>query len=188
MKWSIISFAVLVLASCQHRQEQFDPTLENFFTEESGDARSPARFAQAQAASGARADATLSRHHFDGPRLNSLGQEKLSLMLKDDDAAEPMRVFLNLDEREASSGARRDAVVAFAKDAGLTDSQIEIVYGHNPEAWSRSSTHLSNLPKTQTGTPGQSAALGNTDAESSTSGKSTGGGNGLAGGEVNLFK
>src|SRR3712207_2003617 len=138
MKWSIISFALLVLASCQHRQERLDPTLQDFFGQDAGDPRAPARFADAQSASGARADATLSRHHFDGPRLNSLGQDKLSRMVRDDDAPEPLRVYLNLDERDATARPRRDAVVAFARDAGLTDSQIDVVYGRNPESWSRS--------------------------------------------------
>lgn len=186
MKWSvIIGFALLGLA-CQHRQENLDPSLENFFTEEAGDARSPARFAQAQAASGARADATLSRHHFDGPRLNALGQEKLALMLKDDDAVEPMRVYLNLDERDAASLPRRNALIAFAKDAGLTDSQIEIIYGHNPETLSRSSTHLSNLPKTHTAAHGKTAPV-ESETEPNSSGQGAGG-TGIAGGEVNLFK
>src|SRR3954469_1495633 len=55
-----------------------------------GDHRAYNQAMLAQAASGARADATLYAYHFDAGNLNSLGQQKLSLMLQDDDAKTPM--------------------------------------------------------------------------------------------------
>ena len=36
-------------------------------------------------------------------KLNSLGEEKLALMLKDDDSPSPMTVYLNLNEKDAVS-------------------------------------------------------------------------------------
>src|SRR5262245_60524344 len=43
-----------------------------------------------QAASGARADAMLQAAHFDKGQLNSLGRAKLTAMLDDDDANNPV--------------------------------------------------------------------------------------------------
>jgi len=90
MKWSVISFALLVLASCQNKEYQPDPSNVGFFPEDTGEVRKPVQFTDAMAAAGARADATLGKHHFDGPRLNSLGEEKLALMLKDEHAPAPL--------------------------------------------------------------------------------------------------
>jgi hypothetical protein len=191
MKWSVISFVLLVVASCQHRQEGLDPTLEGFLAEDSGEVRKPAQFVDAQAASGARADATLSKQHFDGGRLNSLGEDKLSRMMKDDDATEPMRVYLNVNERDPASRPRREAVIAFLKDGGLTDAQIEIAYGPNPENRSRASTHLSNLGKTETGAAAQSGGGSPAHAGEATpgqSGQATGGNELTGAGGGNLFK
>ncbi|HEY7120409.1 MAG TPA: hypothetical protein VH475_27720 [Tepidisphaeraceae bacterium] len=193
MKWAILSFLTLLLASCQ--SEKLDPTLEGFFPEDTGETRKPVQFAEIQAASGARLDATLSKQHFDGPRLNSLGEDKLSLMLKDDDADEPMRVYLNLDEKDAASKPRQTAVVTYLKDAGLAERQIEIVYGRNPDNWSRSSTHLSKLSKTETGTqtdakPGgeDPQAGGANGGNGNGNGGGGNGGGGLTGTEGSLFK
>src|SRR3954462_9759058 len=107
MKWpAFISFALLCLASCeQHREEVLDPTLENFFADGSGEAAKPGQFVDAMSAAGARADATPSGHHFAGGRLNFRGEEKLAGMRGAERPAEPMRVYLNLDERD---GASRD--------------------------------------------------------------------------------
>jgi hypothetical protein len=192
MKWpTIISFALLVLASCEaHREEALDPTLENFFAADAGTGGKAGQFLDAQAAAGARVDGTLSRYHFDGGRLNSLGEDKLSRMLKDDRAADPMRVYLNLDERDGATSARRTAVLAFLKDAGLAEGQVEIVYGQNPENWSRTSRHLEDLNKTETGSQEGQAAPGaqpNGDAPAGTSKAPEGGGNSMAGGG-SLFK
>ena len=192
MKWTILSFALLGLASCQHREEALDPTLENFFAEDAGGVRKPEQFVDAMSAAGARADGTLSRHHFDGRRLNSLGEDKLARMVGDDHTAEPLRVYLNLDERDGASKDRRAAAVAFLRDAGLGESQVEVLFGQNPENWSPASKQLKNLPKTETGgeegtgaAKGADAAAGSDKAVGT---NSAGGGNGPGGGEVNLFK
>src|SRR5690349_5470096 len=105
MKWAVISFALLTLASCQN--QNLDPTLEGFFPEDTGETRKTTQFADVMAASGARADATLYKHHFDGAKLNSLGEQKLSLMLKDDDSPAPMTVYLDLTEKDAISKQRQ---------------------------------------------------------------------------------
>jgi hypothetical protein len=178
MKWAITTLALLSLASCQNKN--LDPTLTGFFPEDVGEVAKPQQFIEVMAASGARADAMLYAHHFDGAALNSLGEQKLSLMLKDDDSASPMTVYLNLKENDAVSKQRQASVVAFLKDKGLADAQIEIVYGDNPATRSPAAQHLSNLGKTDSSdaagsmgaaTPGQGggSAPGGGDAGSTVS-------------------
>ncbi|MDB5318715.1 MAG: hypothetical protein JWN40_346 [Phycisphaerales bacterium] len=154
MKWAILSFLLLVLASCQNKDRSLDPTLTGFFPEDTGEVRKPNQFADAMAASGARSDGTLSRHHFDGAALNSLGEEKLALMLKDGAAPAPLTVYLNLDEKAAEAKGREASVVDFLKDKGLSERQIAVVYGYNPAGWSPASGPLSKLKKTETGDAG----------------------------------
>src|SRR5438445_8332227 len=150
MKWTILSLSLIMLASCQNKEQQsLDPTIEGFFPEDTGDVRKPAQFAELMAASGARMDATLCAFHFDGGKLNSLGEEKLALMLKDDDSPGPITVHLNVDGNGPAAKDRQAAVVTFLKDKGLTEKQIEVVWGDNPENRSPASEHLSRLNKVE---------------------------------------
>jgi hypothetical protein len=92
------------------------------------------RVQEAQAAAGARSDATLRLCHFDtgggNPgALNSLGEEKLDLMLVADAG---MPLVLNLDvPQDDAYNAREQAIRIFLKDRGLTDSQVKVVAGPN---------------------------------------------------------
>ena len=156
MKWTIVGFALVALAGCQN--QNLDPTLEGFFPEDTGEVRKPTQFADVMAASGARADATLYKHHFDGAKLNSLGEDKLSLMLKDDDSPSPMTIYLDLKEKDAVSKLRQAAVVAFLKDKGLDDAQLEVIYGDNPATRSPAASHLSKLGKTDSSDASGAAA------------------------------
>ena len=187
MKWAIISFTLLVLASCQSQnkeQQSLDPTLTGFFPEDTGEVRKPTQFAEAMAAAGARADATLSKHHFDGAALNSLGEEKLALMLKDGAASSPLTVYLNLDQKAPMAQQREAAVTTFLKDKGLDEKQIAIVYGYNPASWSPAADPISKKKKTETpDTGGQGDYEGGSSASSGGAGGATaGGGTGGAGG------
>ena len=99
------------------------------------------RFIQVQSAAAARTGATLTAAHFDGGAdLNSLGRSKLDLMLRDDDAASPLVVYLDLPDAGAAPGndadtemfeARRDAVRAYLADAGVSGSNVEFRAGPN---------------------------------------------------------
>lgn len=177
MKWAIISFTLLVLASCQNKeQSSLDPTLTGFFPEDSGEVRKPTQFAEAMAASGARADATLSKHHFDGGALNSLGEEKLALMLKDGAAPAPLTVYLNLDQKAPTAQQREAAVTAFLKDKGLDEKQIALVYGYNPNAWSPAADPISKRKKTETPDEGgQGDYAGGSSAQGGSGGAGAGG-------------
>ena len=144
------------------------PVTSDYFVPQ-GEVRDFQRMEHAQAASGARADAMLYAYHFDKGELNSLGKEKLALMLDDDDSNNPMTVYLNIPENDEFKSARQDAVVAFLKDQGLEEKQVSFKLGPNPDAGSPASIGLARLQKTETGvagaTPegGSSPGFGGTD-------------------------
>jgi hypothetical protein len=104
--------------------EQFTP---------SDEPRHMHRVLDAQAASGARGDATLRACHFDAGRpaaLNSLGEEKLALMMDDDDAL-PLVVHVDAAGDEPLSAARQQSVKVYLRDRGLADQQVTVVNGRN---------------------------------------------------------
>lgn len=174
MKWTILSLALLTLASCQGKEQTLDPTLEGFFPGDVGEVSKPHQFAEVQAAAGARGDAMLSKQHFDGTRLNSLGEEKLAYMLKDDDAPAPMTVYLNLDEKDARSKSRQASILTFLKDMGLTENQVTILYGDNPDQRSPAGPQVTRLSKTESGGDSTSGGAAGKDA-AGTGGAAAGG-------------
>jgi len=104
----------------------------------------------AQAASGARADATLQPHHFDGDKLNSLGQEKLAKIVPDE-LEDDTVVYLNLPETAEKTAARRDDVMAYLKSLGVSEEHAKINLGTNPELTHPAEEGLTRLAKTETG-------------------------------------
>lgn len=172
------------LASCAHREDTLDPSLHGFFPDDVGESRKPAQFADAQAAAAARADAMLFKQHFDGPRLNSLGEAKLADMLKDDDSPTPMTVYLKLDESSPLSKARQQSVVTYLKDLGLTENQITIAYGDNPASRSPAAPGLKAYNKTESGAGGANGGGGGgaNDAGGAGGGAGAGGGKDDGGG------
>ena len=143
--------ALFAAQGCNYASHDLDPTVKGFFDEDSAEARKSTQFADAQAASGARAEGMLYDLHFDGPRLNSLGEKKLSLMLEDDDGIDPMVVYLDLNEKDARAPHRRDAIAVFLRDKGLRDDQVMVVYGDNPAARTPAARHIVRQPRTESG-------------------------------------
>jgi hypothetical protein len=137
------ALAVLgAITGCQHDHHQDHDGAASIYGETfpaDGETRATDRFAQVQSAAAARADATLTAAHFDGRgSLNSLGRQKLDLMLRDDDAAAPMVVYLNLPSSTngaapttASTDAHRQSVRAYLVDRGVNDAQLEFRAGPN---------------------------------------------------------
>lgn len=119
-----------LLAGCQSVPQNDVLHGEDFVAE--GEPRIFQSFADAHAAAGARADATLRAAHFDAGALNSLGQDKLDRMLRDDDVCEPLIVYLDVPEDDDFRMEREEDVTAYLRDAGLRDSQIRLLSGHNP--------------------------------------------------------
>jgi hypothetical protein len=125
---------VPALVGCQNRSNQPSELTYGDQFQGTEEPRHINRVAEAQAAAGARADGTLRSCHFDtgggNPgALNSLGEEKLDLMLVADAG---MPLVLNLDvPQDDAYASREQAVRIFLKDRGLTDAQVKLVAGPN---------------------------------------------------------
>jgi hypothetical protein len=142
-KYSGLLISTMLLVGCQTDQS----SVTDFFPD--NEARSTQNFMTAQAAAGARADATLQPMHFDGDHLNSLGEAKLDLMLKDDNTDPTIVVYMNLATDHPHLRARRDAVVTYFEDRGVTKDSIEFKNGSNTEQTSLAAQHLSRMSKTE---------------------------------------
>jgi hypothetical protein len=145
-----ISAAVMVMVGCQTDQS----SMTEFFPD--AETRSTQNFMTAQAAAGARADATLQPMHFDGDHLNSLGEAKLDLMPKDDDTDPAIVVYMNLPADDEDLKSRRDAVVTYFEDRGVSKDNIEFKAGINVGESSLAAEHLSRLGKTESNGEGAS--------------------------------
>ena len=75
------------------------------------------------------------------------------LMLKDDDAPTPFTVYLNVDDKAATAKPRQTAVAEFLKDKGLTEQQIDIVFGDNPDSRSPAAKETRLDPVASTRSP-----------------------------------
>ena len=98
-----------------------------------------------QAANGARADSTLYAAHFNSAGLNSLGRQKLDLMMLDDEATPPMTVYLDLGKDEASVKLAHTAVAEYLKARGVAESQFKIEDGQNPKTLHRAEETATGL-------------------------------------------
>jgi hypothetical protein len=92
------------------------------------------QFSTMQAANSARADATLRAYHFDGTALNSLGEERLDLILRNGDTPTPLTVYLDLPADDSRTQRRHNVVTAFLTDRGLSADQIVLKSGPNPDS------------------------------------------------------
>jgi hypothetical protein len=109
-----------------------------------------ARMMNAQAIVGARKDATLRDAHFDGTQLNSLGREKLALMLHREPADQPQPIYLDLDGPNKLAQQRRRGVVRYLEDAGIDMASIKINDGPNPDNSHPAAPSIARLSKTET--------------------------------------
>jgi hypothetical protein len=134
--------AVSVLAGCQ--QDTAVQHGEDF--PGPGETRSAYRYAEVQAAAGARTDATMRSYHFDKGELNSLGRERLDLMLKDDESVTPLVVYLDAPAEQVDLRDHwQRSVVTYLKDRGLTDEQFKLEFGANPRSVSRAAPAIRGM-------------------------------------------
>ena len=156
----------LYTTGCEWNYNQQRQAMGEFFPP-NGEMRDVQRIERVQNASGAREDATLEPYHFDKGEVNSLGRQKLSLMIDDDDANNPLVVYLNVPGNDEFKAARQDSVVAYLKDQGLEEKQISFKEGPNPATNHPAEESLIRMSKTETGTApsnsGSSPAPGGTD-------------------------
>ena len=139
----------LYTAGCEWNYTQQRQAMGEFFPP-SGEIRDVDRIYRVQSASGARADDTLQAYHFDKNELNSLGREKLSRMIDDDDANNPLTVYLNVGDDEFKAG-RQDSIIAYLKEQGLEEKQVSFKQGSNPATNHPAEPSLTRLAKTEAG-------------------------------------
>jgi hypothetical protein len=156
----------LYSSGCEWNYNQQRQAMGEFFP--AGDEmRDVHRIERVQNASGAREDATLEPYHFDKGEVNSLGRQKLSLMIDDDDSNNPLVIYLNVPANDEFKAARQDSVVAYLKDQGLEEKQIAFKDGPNPATDHPAEESLIRISKTETGpaagAAGSSPAPGGTD-------------------------
>ncbi|HWE00870.1 MAG TPA: hypothetical protein VG326_00570 [Tepidisphaeraceae bacterium] len=117
-------------AGCESQPRDAVVHGEDFIPDDA--ARSVREFVNMEAANSARADATLRLYHFDNGILNSLGEDRLDMILRNGDANNPLVIYLDLPADDPDNTRRQTAVNAYLKDRGLTDEQIEFKAGPNP--------------------------------------------------------
>jgi len=171
----IATLAVLAIAGCHDVKSQMEREKENDAFAPNDDNRSYRKIMIAQEAAGARADGMLYGYHFDGEHLNSLGQRKLSLMVKDNDQAFPITVYMNFPNDDHLK-ARQDAVATYLADAGLHDNQMKFEVGPNPNNTSSAAQNLNRYLKTE-----DVATTGANPTSPQAPGYGTGGGTGDSG-------
>jgi hypothetical protein len=154
LRWfSVATAAALVAATagCAHKLhgEQF---------QNDDEARAVRNVAGTQAAVGARADATLHSSHFNTSGLNSLGRDKLDLMLLDEDSTLPLVVYLDLprpDEvKPDEAKSARQAVTDYLKGRGMPETQFKLVEGPNPHTLHSATEVVNNLQTLRSTTSG----------------------------------
>jgi len=135
----------------------------------SGD-RQVTKLENAQAAAGARSDASLAPADFDGGALNSLGQDKLDLMTSCLPDEGPITIYLDVPADGPFAQARKDAVSAYLIDSHLTADQFKLADGPNNDTWVPSASALTNMSKTETDSSGATGASGSSSSGASSSG------------------
>lgn len=104
----------------------------------------------AQAAAGARDDATLYARHFDGNgKVSTLGRQKLDMMLH---ASPPVSVVY-LDVSGAAESGNRSAVAQYLADAGIAADSVKLIAGPNPANSHAASEGTSRWMKTENPRP-----------------------------------
>lgn len=122
------------------------PARTEFFSDE--EAKLVTTALDCQAANGSRFDAMLRPQHFDGGQLNSLGRSKLDHLLGQPG---PVVVYVAGAVGNAVCPARRDAVVAYAKQQGRTEEQLKVEEGTAPATLHAAGPGLMRLAKTERG-------------------------------------
>jgi uncharacterized membrane protein YgcG len=158
---AIASLGLAPLAGCTPDSTCKQP--DDFFPAPGTEPIKP--FTDATVTSGATADPTLYGCHFDGTTLNSLGEQKLGLIMSGGDAAKPVTVYV--DVRHDDTSADREAVFAYLRGRGVAADRIDVITGPNPTAGSLAAEHIARLSKTES-----------TEESSGGSGGSSGGSSG----------
>jgi hypothetical protein len=164
------AFIVLGLATggCDKNKTEREKAEAEFFKGDGNERVTPVL--NVQATNGARHDAMLYPHHFEGGHLNSLGRSKVLLMLEDCDNCSPIVVHLvNCGEGDALA-QRKAAVELYLKSSE----------GPNALTFHPSDPDIIRLAKTESGQVGTGAAGGGADTTASSGGSGGTSGSGAA--------
>jgi hypothetical protein len=129
---------------------------DDFLSENAAD-RDSRQAADMQAARGARADGMLRAVHFDGSNLNSLGQQRIQLMMRDNESSLPLVVYVNLPAEDSLATARREAVESHLKELGLKADQFRVEAGPNPASSSMAADRIAEKASQSAGVTGAGA-------------------------------
>ena len=137
MQWLVgmtAGAAMIALAAGCQPDKGIDPNAhgEDFIPPDAE--RALNEFSVRQAGNAARADATLRAYHFNDRDLNSLGEERLDSMLYRRENGAALVVYIDLPDNDPKTAGRRETVIAFLKDSRLTEDQIELKSGPNPNS------------------------------------------------------
>jgi len=133
--------------SAQHKQdmkeaEQRAKSSDDYWPSET---HSWQQIADAQAAAGAQDDASLSSDCFTGGKLNSLGREKLRLVLQSGSSSV---LYLGGND-DATNNLRRSAIDAYLKETGAGTDSLVVKSGFNPRTSTLARENISRLPRTE---------------------------------------
>ena len=164
-KMMIATAGVLLTAGCESDRS----ALNEFFPQ---DNRATHAFTAAHAQAGARHDATLQSHHFDGNELNSLGRAKLDHFVTararggttptTAPATQPATTTIYLNLPGDGADARRSAALAYLVENGIDENEVKFVAGPNLTVSSPAAAHMSRMSRTE----GQSTDAGGADEKS----------------------
>src|SRR5262245_14248467 len=131
----------------------------------------------AQAACGAREDATLYPMHFTDGRLNSLGAAKLARVVPDE-ADTMVRLYLDLPDNELTA-PRKEAVSAYLRACGVDDAHLALGMGPNPNLTAPSAPSLEHMDRVDTGTTAGGTTVGTSSGSSAAPGYGATGGSAM---------
>jgi hypothetical protein len=161
---SVAVIAALSLAGgCEKHMNEDGRQFGDRFPSEDISTNPVGQFTTAQTAKAACEDANLFPQHFDGNNLNSLGQDKLALMLKADSNG-PLTIYIEPSKKDGANEARHKAVVAFLKDHGLPERQFKVESGYNIGSSTMARESIQRYGKTESGEMGGGSGAADTSS------------------------
>ncbi|HWB53283.1 MAG TPA: hypothetical protein VG722_03795 [Tepidisphaeraceae bacterium] len=160
----LLTVPALLVAGC-HDSNKSEAA---FFTPKQDRAQMQ-EFSNRQAAAAARVDSSLYPDHFTGANLNSLGKQKLNLILQASNRAATTEIYLT----DADSPEHRTAVEQYLASCGWKANQFSLVAGPNPVSHTSARESLDEL-QSLNGTGTSSSSAGGSMSGASLTSASTG--------------
>jgi len=135
--------AILLATGCQRSMSPVG--VGDVFPKEEKGAGNIDRFAAAQAACGARTDGMLFGYDFYGDKLNSLGREKLDLILCAPGRDYPVMVYLAFPADDHAAARKQAVTNHLMHECALRPAQFQLVNGYNPDCSSPAGPNIDAL-------------------------------------------